>query len=70
MTVIVLGGMNEGIDGTDKTNQQFHEKGRINLMKEYMSEQVLPRTSSNRGKHVIDHVWVTANVLEAVHRAG
>ena len=63
MTVIVLvGDINEGINGVEKSNQQFHDIGLINLIEEDVGEQKLPRTC-RRGRNVIDRIWVKVNVV-------
>ena len=38
-------------------------------MEEYNGKDSLPRTCT-KGPNCIDHIWMTANVLENIHRAG
>ena len=44
LTIIVLGDINENINGTERTNEKLRQQGLINLMEEYIGEEALPRT--------------------------
>ena len=69
MSIILLADMNEAVHSKEKTNEKLGEIGLVNLMETYMCNVHLPRTC-NRGSLAIDHIWVTANILESMHSAG
>ena len=69
MSIIIMADFNETINGPEKNNQKFREMGLLNLMEEYIGDDGLPRTCS-KGPNCIDHVWMTSNALDNVHRAG
>ena len=69
VSLIIMGDLNESVSGPEKTNEKFLEMGLINVMQEYIGEDVMPRTC-NRGAKAIDHIWTTANVYDEITQAG
>ena len=68
-SIIIMSDLNEDIDSGEGTNKKFEDLGLNNVMKEYLGAKALPRTCK-KGPRTIDHIWVTGNVLQALHSAG
>ena len=68
-SIIIMADLNEDVDSGEGTNKKLEDIGLNNLMKEYIGAQALPRTCL-KGPRTIDHIWVTGNILNAIHSAG
>lgn len=66
--VLLLGDLNESINGPEKTNERFRDIGLINIMEHRIGTR-LPLTHKG-GTQAVDHMWGTSDVVDSVKLAG
>ena len=69
IAVILLADLNEGPDDHEKTNNKLLNIGLHNILQNRLGTQHMPN-KHKRGTKAIDHVWLTANLLQTVEKAG
>ena len=67
--IILMGDLNESVNGREKSNKKLEEIGLVNVMKNRLNTTTLPRTHK-RGSQAIDHIWISASLLKSVRACG
>ena len=66
--MLLIGDLNESIQGPEKTNEKFWNIGLINVMEHRIGTR-LPLTHKG-GTQAVDHMWGTSDVIDSIKLAG
>ena len=64
--ILILGDLNETVNGREKSNQRICDIGFINVF-QYILREKLPPTTMNGGKG-IDYAWATSQIIPIIKK--